>query len=422
MNTDRPLGLFEGFGVELEYMIVGTDLSIRPLADQLLYAVSGRYESEVEIDELAWSNELALHVIELKTNGPAGELNHLPALFLEHVQRINRLLRPFEARLLPTAMHPWMNPLLEMKLWPHEYNAIYEAFNRIFDCRGHGWANLQSVHLNLPFRDEEEFGRLHAAIRLILPILPALAASSPLMDQRLTGLCDNRLSVYRTNARSIPSISGLVIPEAVFTRRDYDQQIFQPMYRDIAPHDPDGVLQHEWLNARGAIARFDRQTIEIRVLDVQECPLADLAICHTIVDVLRAAVAELWISYDQQKRVTTEQLAKILNQTIADADETLIDDPQYLQAWGIAGRKGITALEIWRHVASQTAATSSISSALAESQRMILDNGPLARRLLRHLQPDSSLESIRATYEVLCECLDRGEMFRAANDLNHPVS
>ena len=50
---------------------------------------------------------------------------------------------------------------------------MYEAYDRIFDCRGHGWANLQAVHLNLPFSGDEEFGRLHAAIRLVLPIMPA---------------------------------------------------------------------------------------------------------------------------------------------------------------------------------------------------------------------------------------------------------
>ena len=36
--------------------------------------------------------------------------------------------------------------------------------------------------LNLPFSSDEEFGRLHAAIRLLLPLLPALAASSPLVE------------------------------------------------------------------------------------------------------------------------------------------------------------------------------------------------------------------------------------------------
>jgi len=38
------------------------------------------------------------------------------------------------------------------------------------------------------------------------------------------------------------------------------------------------VLQNEWLNSRGAIARFERDTIEIRVLDSQETPAAELAI------------------------------------------------------------------------------------------------------------------------------------------------
>jgi hypothetical protein len=90
---------------------------------------------------------------------------------------------------------------------------VYEAFDRIFDCRGHGWANLQSAHLNLPFSDAEEFGRLHAAIRLLLPILPALAASSPVMDGRLTGRVDSRLDVYRHNARRVPQVSGRVVPE-----------------------------------------------------------------------------------------------------------------------------------------------------------------------------------------------------------------
>ncbi|HAL85576.1 MAG TPA: hypothetical protein DCM31_01010, partial [Deferribacteraceae bacterium] len=37
------------------------------------------------------------------------------------------------------------------------------------------------------------------------------------------------------------------------------------MYRDIAPYDPECILQEEWLNSRGAIARFDRKAIEIRL-------------------------------------------------------------------------------------------------------------------------------------------------------------
>src|SRR5262249_40857437 len=156
---------------------------------------------------------------------------------------------PHGARLMPGGMHPRMDPARETRLWPHDCNEIYQAFNKIFDCRGHGWSNLQSVHLNLPFADDEEFGRLHAAVRIVLPILPALAASSPIVEGRPTGAVDSRLEVYRGNSRRIPSITGHVVPEAVFSESGYRDEILAKLYADIAAHDPGGILQHEWLNA-----------------------------------------------------------------------------------------------------------------------------------------------------------------------------
>ena len=182
-------------------------------------------------------------------------------------------------------MHPWMDPDHELKLWPHDYNPIYEVYNRIFDCRGQGWANLQWAHLNLPFASDDQFGRLHAAIRILLPLLPALAASSPVVAGALTGYADNRMRFYRHNSQRVPSLTGQVVPEVVFNCADYEQHIFQVMYRDIAPFDTDKILCHEWLNSRGAIARFDRHAIEIRVLDVQDVPAVDIAICEVIVAV-----------------------------------------------------------------------------------------------------------------------------------------
>ncbi|MBL8851852.1 MAG: hypothetical protein JNG89_19425, partial [Planctomycetaceae bacterium] len=278
MST-TPLHLFDAFGIELEYMIVdAATLDVRPIADELFKAVAGEYVSDVERGPITWSNELVAHVVELKTTTPARSLTGLSEQFQSEVRAINELLAPMGAMLLGTAMHPWMDPLREMKLWPHDNSEIYDAFNRVFDCRGHGWANLQSMHINLPFQGDEEFARLHAAVRLLLPLLPALAASSPVMDGRVTGLMDNRLEVYRKNSQRIPQVAGRVIPERAFSQAEYDRLILQPLYAAIAPHDPAGILQEEFLNARGAIARFSRGSIEIRVIDVQECPAADLAI------------------------------------------------------------------------------------------------------------------------------------------------
>ena len=87
---------------------------------------------------------------------------------------------------MPTAMHPWMDPATETVLWD-DATDVYRTYDRIYGCRGHGWANLQSMHVNLPFADDSQFARLHAAIRLVLPLLPALAASSPIAEGSVDG-------------------------------------------------------------------------------------------------------------------------------------------------------------------------------------------------------------------------------------------
>lgn len=407
--TKRPLHLFEAYGVELEYMIVDADtLSVLPITDRVLHAVAGDYLSEIELGEIAWSNELALHVIELKTNGPAESLEPLPDQFQTHVARINQLLAPLGGRLMPTAMHPWMDPHREMKLWPHEYNAVYETYNRIFDCRGHGWANLQSVHLNLPFADDEEFGRLHAAIRLLLPILPALAASSPVVELKVSGVQDNRLEVYRTNSIRIPSVTGQVIPEPVYTQSDYERLILQRMYDDIAPLDPEGILQHEFLNSRGAIARFDRNTIEIRVLDVQECPQADVAICAAAAAVLKALVASHWTATARQQACDTQTLERILLAAIRDADKAEIRDGEFLAQFGVTAAS-CTAGELWRRLINELP---SFTPAQRDALDVILQHGPLSRRISRSLAHDASPQRVRAVYRRLCDCLADGVLFR----------
>jgi gamma-glutamyl:cysteine ligase YbdK (ATP-grasp superfamily) len=406
--AERRLGLFEAAGVELEYMIVDRgSLDVRPLADELFRRATGQRRSDVEFPDVTWSNELVLHVVELKTTAPAASLAGLVAAFQGHVRRIDELLAPLGARLMPTAMHPWMDPQREMRLWPHDQHAVYEAFHRAFDCRGHGWANLQSAHLNLPFADDHEFGRLHAAIRLLLPLLPALAASSPVVEGRPTGLMDNRMERYRTNARRIPSIAGRVVPEPVFSESEYRRRIFEPMFADIAPFDPAGLLRDEFLNARGAIPRFGRGSIEIRVLDVQECPAADLAILAAVTAVLAALVAQRWSSLAAQQAFPTDSLVQLLRATIRDADQAVVDDRRYLELLGAPAGHAPTAGNLWKRLAGDLGLAGDVDRAL----RVILEQGPLARRILRALGGDFSPARLRKTYRRLCDCLAAGALF-----------
>lgn len=405
MNA-APLHLFRAVGVELEYMIVDRQtMAVRPLADTVLLDEAGRPASELPMGQLAWSNELTAHVIELKTNGPAPLLNGLHRAFAADISRVNALLAPRGGRLMPTGAHPFMDPATETTLWPHEYGQVYAAYDRVFGCKGHGWANLQSMHLNLPFSGDDEFGRLHAAIRALLPLLPALAASTPILDGRPTGALDSRMAAYGKNSRRVPAVTGRIVPEPAYTEADYRAAILEPMYRDMAPLDPEGVLRDEFLNSRGAIARFSRGAIEIRVLDMQECPRADLALAGLITATLKNLVNERWSSMALLRALDTDRLAAILARTTTEADAAVIHEPDYLRLFDRKSAGPQSALDLWRHMADGVQATEDWDPAWNEPLALYLDKGCLARRMLDALSGDFRPGRVRDLCASLCDCL-----------------
>ena len=102
------LRLFEAFGIELEYMIVDKDtLAIKPIADELLKHELGTYGSDFINDIVTWSNELTLHVIEIKSSEPESNFNSLENGFADNVKHINHILEKWNAMLMPSAAHPW---------------------------------------------------------------------------------------------------------------------------------------------------------------------------------------------------------------------------------------------------------------------------------------------------------------------------
>ena len=403
------LGLFEGYGIELEYMLVEREsLTVAPICDRVLAAAAGEPASSFEAGPIAWSNELALHVIEVKTNGPVARITaELADAFVGDLRRIDAIAAELDARVLPTAMHPTMDPATQTKLWPHEGRPIYAAYDRAFGCGGHGWGNLQSCHINLPFDGAEQFGRLHAAIRPLLPLLPALAASSPIVEGRVTGQLDARLAVYATNQRRVASIIGDVVPEPVFTPAAYQAEILEPMYRDVRPLDPDDELQYEWLNSRGAIARFDRDAIEIRLLDVQETPLADLAIASLVTAAAQALAGERWVGLGELQRLETAPLRQLLDRAIVDAEEAMIDHVPLLRALGCPDDR-VSAREVWMAIAERLPIT---DTRLRQAADTILEHGPLARRILRATGTSPSRSCIHDVYRELADCLVQARAF-----------
>lgn len=402
--------LFEVYGIELEYMLINTtSFKVAPIVDALLTQKNGKLTGDIDNGSIAWSNELVAHVVELKTNGPTHNLNTLAALFHKNITEINGLLRTLDTQLLPTAAHPLMNPLTDTMLWKHSYSEVYALYNKIFNCKGHGWSNVQSTHINLPFFNDDEFEKLHAAIRVILPLIPGLCASSPILEGKATGFKDSRLEYYKTNQKEIPEMTGMVIPEAVFSKKTYSETIFEPINKAIKPFDTDHILEHHFLNSRGAIARFDRNAVEIRLVDIQECPKADIAICVLIIEVLKLLVHETTAPLQEQKIWQKEDLFSILNATIKDGENYKITNSAYLQLFGIT--KDTTVQDLWKHLYGL--AKPYIDQSHYEALDIILTEGTLSTRILKVLNTDFSEENIKKTYKKLADCLENNSMFRS---------
>jgi carboxylate-amine ligase len=406
-----PYRLFEVVGLELEYPVVDGDLIPRCLVAPAFHRFHGRPTSDIEFDNVGFSNELAAHVFEIKTIAPERTLDRAERVLVPGLRRFAALLRDaFGARLLPTGMHPFMRPE-ETQLWPRAGRRIYRTYDRIFGIRGHGWLNVQASHVNLPFGTEAETVAMHNAIACLLPYLPALAASSPIYEGRIGPCVDNRLAFYRTNQRRVPQVTAEVIPEFVGSFREYRSRILTPIYRALDPIPGGAVIQHEWVNSRGAIVRFMRRAIEIRVLDVQECIRADVAIAVFVRGALRWMVEQ--IRSGAMPLPPHRALVADLGRTIRDGGGARVAAPHVPSRGSGRRRTARHVLEtLLEEAASRIAAPERPYLPLIAER---LRRGNLSERIaaaVRRQAPRSGARqraAIRGVYEDLSECLERNE-------------
>ena len=404
---EPPWSLFQVYGVEIEYAIVRRDnLAVDPSADRLLEALGGDPDAHPASGNVEADNELAAHVFELKCREPARELASQAGDFAAAVGAADRALARWGCRLMPGGMHPFMDPARESGLWTHEDSAIYQAYDRVFGARGHGWLNIQSVHLNLPFRGDAEFARLHSAISLLLPLLPALAASSPFYGAAYRGWLSGRLYHYVGNQKRLPEIIGGIVPEPAGSEAEYRDRILAPMYRAIAPYDPEALLQDEWLNSRAAIARFSRGSIEIRCLDGQEGPSADLAVCRWTARVLQHMLGNGDDPVARHRRVPEGLLRSLFLETARLGGAAPLPAGFPCAAFAMDAQPTVGAF--LRALTERIFPAAGLAPADAGPHariRLILEQGTLAERLLRAAGPGPGIERLRAVYASLCDAL-----------------
>jgi len=292
--------------------VVNDELKALPIVDKILKDFHGRVVNFVEQRDFTFGKELQMHVMELKPNAPFRSPEDFEETMQQAVLTISGFLdRKCKAHLLGCGMHPLLR-LEETGVWPHRHRQIYQAFSKLFSLKRHGWLNIQSFQLNLPYSNEESGVLLHNVLANLCGYLPAIAASSPVYEGTLGRDVDNRLTFYELNQKEVPSITGDVIPEYVSSFSEYQEKIIEKYSSDMAAAGADELILHkDWVNSRGAVFRFDRKAVEIRVMDEQECVKSDVALSCFIRALLRGLLGR------ETKLLPHEVLVRDFNSVVA---------------------------------------------------------------------------------------------------------
>jgi gamma-glutamyl:cysteine ligase YbdK (ATP-grasp superfamily) len=285
----KPL---EVLGPEHEFALVDQELKILPISDMIIKDYCGKIVNFVEMPIFTFGKELQMHVMELKANSPFKSPVQFEDTMQNAVLTLSQIVQKHGARLLGTGMHPLLK-LKDTVIWPHYHRKIYHEYSKIFSLNRHGWLNIQSFHLNLPYRRESDGIQMHNLLANLCSYLPAIAASSPIYESKVGPDEDNRLRFYKVNQKEIPSVTADVIPEYATSFRQYKHDVIMNYSEDLAKAGADKtLLRREWVNSRGVIFRFDRSAIEIRVMDEQECIKSDVALSSFIRAALRGLIAK----------------------------------------------------------------------------------------------------------------------------------
>jgi glutamate---cysteine ligase / carboxylate-amine ligase len=291
-------------GTEHEYSINDDQFSARPVSDAIIKEICGRYESEILFGDVLLGKELQKTVMEMVPRSPADNLALLETPLVSGMARFNRIFGG-RYQLLGLGMHPLARPS-DIPVWDHDEGEYYEAYDRLFNIRQHGWLNIQALQINLSYRTSRELVLLYNRIRTLLPCLIAVTASSPMVEGRLTGSCDNRLVYYRENQKEIPQICNRIVPEKIGAVTDY-RAFQEEIFAELAARDA-GILCEEWVNSSGLIIRFSRKCLEIKALDEQESIRSDMAVCAFVRSLLRCRSIPVETDQDTLLALTEEAI------------------------------------------------------------------------------------------------------------------
>lgn len=370
-----------------------------PVADKIIKDYCGKIVNFVELPSFTFGKEMQLHVMELKANTPFKSPVEFEETMQDGVSTLNQILQKHGAMLLGTGMHPLLK-LKDTAIWSHYHKKIYDEYSKIFNLKQHGWLNIQSFHLNLPYQKETDGVQIHNLLVNLCAYLPAIAASSPIYEGKTGSNIDNRLQFYKMNQKEIPSVTGEVIPDYATSFSQYKTDVISRYSEDLSKAGAGKtLLLREWVNSRGIIFRFDRSALEIRVMDEQECIKSDVALSCFV----RAAIRGLMTL--KAELLPHDLLVKDFNMIVKEGLNARVSSPN-----------GKTAREVcqrYLNLAFEYSNEDEKKYLWVIKKR--LENGNLSEiirdRVIRRSQKTDFHEAVFDVYSTLIKCLFDNEPY-----------
>ena len=387
--------------IELEYIIADKDsMEAVPLAEKLLEKASGSekcctYNPPEKNGSISWSLTEYDYIVKFSAEICRVNIREAEKILHDQIIEANRMLDEFNAVLFSSAVYPL--PSSESFSEENTGKKSADKRNRVNRLIKDSVFNYHYMKLYLPFKNEEEFFRLHTAVRLIMPLLPSLTSASPVIGRSMTDVQESGLEISRYKFSRTGKDCGSFIPRPVRNRREYEESIKKCLECSFVNNDINKIRE-----CKAVTADFEKGMLAVRVFDMQESPHVDFAVVRFITYVLELIV-NCRCGVERQASISSEELSEIFENITKDGLKGLADNENYLKLLSIEGQEKMSAWGIWMLLAKKVRDYSGLKIPPVEN---ILKTGSLSERIIKI----SEKRSVKETFRELAECLEENIM------------
>ncbi len=313
------------------------------------------------------------------------------------------------ARLLPTGMHPWM-PATKAEAWPHGDAAGDKAVVSLFGKARHGHCNQHALRLSIPFANELEFERLFGALRFLMPLMPALSASSPFAEGKRGPALSCRVAARRDLFASDIEFADKLVPKASTCFEQYRNEVTAPLESALESRGLLAALDPLQVCAHGITADFDTGFVHVEILDMQECMQANIAVCAAIGAMVMLVQSEEHAALTTLGHWPRARLGELLEQSLVDGGRAVFRDSEFSRTLGFPEGGDCRVSDLCQHLMEEKLRHSPLVADSLGALERIVAEGSLATRLLGALPPRWTGEDLYNLYRRIVEASEKDEL------------